>query len=78
MLEEFGGKSGSDRIFRGCQHGRAATSGEEDPEDRWGVTRASGRRRQRYGKGGSVCLQVFGVRREAGARVKEGCSEGGI
>lgn len=43
-----------------------------------GVMRASGRGRQHYGnmKGGSVCLQVFGVRSLAGARVKEGCSEG--
>lgn len=50
----------------------------EGSRDRWGVLRASGRCRLHYRslKGGSVCLQVLGVRRAVGARVKEGCSEG--
>ena len=41
-----------------------------------GVPRASGRCNQHYRKGGGLCLHILGVRREAGARVKEECSEG--
>lgn len=31
---------------------------------------------QHYRKGGHLCLHILGVRREAGARVEEECSEG--
>lgn len=53
--------------FRRYQRGGAATPRQKGPEA-GGVYRSV--------KGGSVCFQVLGVRREAGAKVKEACPEG--
>ena len=60
MLEEPGGKSGSDQIFRECQCREAATSGQKDLENRWGIMRPLGSAACTTGKEGASASRFGG------------------